>query len=87
MNLTVMNSFFLAWSPPNILRELIDPASAVCILGCVIGGGLVAYGSKLGTDFKITPTQEEAIGVYKFAVRLSIRSGFIGAMIGLIGYA
>ena len=70
-----------------MLRGLIDPASAVCVLGCVRGGSLVAYGSKLGADFKTTPTQEEAIGAYKLAVRPSIRSGFIGAMISLIGYA
>ena len=43
MNLTVMNSFFFAWSPPNILRGLIDPASAVCVLGGMAGATLITF--------------------------------------------
>ena len=87
MNLTIINSFFVGWSPNMILRGLIDPASLVCVLGCVIGTSLVAYGSELGKAFKKNPSQEEAmtaINVYKLAVRVSIGSGFIGTQLGWI---
>jgi len=87
MILTVINSFFFSWSPPNVLRGLIDPASAVCVLGCVIGSGFVAYGSELGAAFKTTSTRTEsiiAVGVYKLAVRVSIGSGFVGVLQGWI---
>ena len=87
MNLTIINSFFVGWSPNMILRGLIDPASLVCVLGCVIGTSLVAYGSELGKAFKANASQEEAmtaINVYKLAVRVSIGSGFIGTQLGWI---
>ncbi len=54
-------------------------------MGPVLGGCLVAYGSEWGVAFKPSPNREEAaitVGVYKLAVRISIGSGFIGAMYG-----
>ena len=83
---TIINSFFVMWSP-LFVKGIIDPASLVCVLGCVIGTSLVAYGSESGKAFKKNPSQEEAmtaINVYKLAARVSIGSGFIGVMIGLI---
>ena len=83
---TIINSFFIAWSP-LFVKGIIDPASLVCVLGCVIGTSLVAYGSESGKAFKKNPSQEEAmtaINVYKLAARVSIGSGFIGVMIGLL---
>ena len=60
-------------------------------MGPVLGGCLVAYGSDTykgcSAIFKRTPSQEEAaiaVGVYKLAVRISIGSGFFGAMFGWI---
>jgi len=56
-------------------------------MGPVLGGCLVAYGSEWGVAFKPSPNREEAaitVGVYKLAVRISIGSGFIGAMYGCI---
>ena len=86
MNLTIINSFFIAWSP-LFVKGIIDPASLVCVLGCVIGTSLVAYGSESGKAFKKNPSQEEAmtaINVYKLAVRVSIGSGLIGTQLGWI---
>ena len=86
MNLTIINSFFVVWSF-GFVKGIIDLSSIVCVLGCVIGTSLVAYGSELGKAFKKNPSQEEAmtaINVYKLAVRVSVGSGFIGVMIGLI---
>jgi flagellar motor component MotA len=56
-------------------------------MGSVLGGCLVAYGSEWGTAFKLRPNREEAaiaVGVYKLAARMSIGSGFFGAMYGWI---
>ena len=86
MNLTIINSFFVVWSF-GFVKGIVDLASIVCVLGCVIGTSLVAYGSELGKAFKTNPSQEEAmtaINVYKLAARVSIGSGFIGVMIGLL---
>ena len=83
---TIINSFFIAWSP-LFVKGIVDFASIVCVLGCVIGTSLVAYGSELGKAFKTNPSQEEAmtaINVYKLAARVSIGSGLIGVMIGLL---
>ena len=73
------------------MKGLIDTASLICVLGPVLGGCLVAYGSdgidKWGVAFKPTPSRAEAaiaVGVYKLAVRISIGSGFFGAMFGWI---
>ena len=47
----------------------------------------VAYGSEWGAAFKLRPNREEAeiaVGVYKLAVRISIGSGFIGVVFGVI---
>ena len=66
---------------------LLDTTSFICVIGSVIGGALVAYGSELRTAFKANPSQEEAmtaINVYKLAVRVSIGSGFIGTQLGWI---
>ena len=86
MNLTIINSFFVVWSF-GFVKGIVDLASIVCVLGCVIGTSLVAYGSELGKDFKTNPSQEEAmtaINVYKLAVRVSIGSGLIGTQLGWI---
>ena len=67
---------------PMAAAGLLDTASFICVIGSVIGGSLVAYGSELRTAFMANPSQEEAmtaINVYKLAVRVSIGSGFIGA--------
>ena len=84
--LTILSAFFgLAlgmWG-----KGLIDTASLVCVLGPVLGGCLVAYGSEWGVAFKPRPNREEAaiaVGVYKLAVRISIGSGFFGTMFGWI---
>ncbi len=76
---------------PKGLKGLIDVASLICVLGPVLGGCLIAYGSNTykgcGAIFKPTLSREEAaiaIDVYKLAVRISIGSGFIGVMFGLI---
>ena len=68
-------------------KGLIDTASLVCVLGPVLGGCLVAYGSEWGVAFKPRPNREEAaiaVGVYKLAVRISIGAGFFGVMFGVI---
>ena len=84
--LTILSAFFgLAlgmWG-----KGLIDTASLVCVLGPVLGGCLVAYGSEWGVAFKPRPNREEAaiaVGVYKLAVRISIGAGFFGVMFGVI---
>ena len=77
MNLTIINSFFVVWSF-GFVKGIVDLASIVCVLGCVIGTSLVAYGSELGKAFKTNPSQEEAmtaINVYKLAARVSVGSG------------
>jgi len=82
----IIDSFFVSWSP-QYLKGIIDPSSLVCVLGCVIGTSLVAYGSELGKAFKTNPSQEEAItaiNVYKLAVRVSIGSGLISTLLGWI---
>ena len=84
--LTIMSSFF-GWALGVWGKGLIDTASLVCVLGTVLGGCLVAYGSEWGAAFKLRPNREEAaiaVGVYKLAVRMSIGSGFFGAMYGWI---
>ena len=85
--LIVVLSAFFGWNLPIALKGLIDTASLVCVLGTVLGGCLVAYGSEWGAAFKLRPNREEAaiaVGVYKLAVRMSIGSGFIGVMYGWI---
>ena len=72
---------------PTALKGLLDIASLICVLGPVLGGCLVAYGSEWGAAFKPRPSREEAaiaVGVYKLAVRISIGSGFFGTMFGWI---
>ena len=86
INLTVMSSFF-GLNLPHGLKGLLDSASFICVMGTVIGGCLVAYGSEWGAAFKLRPNREEAaivVDVYKLAVRISIGSGFIGVMFGVI---
>ena len=89
--LIVILSAFFGLSLPSALKGLIDFASLICVLGPVLGGCLIAYGSDTykgcGAIFKPTLSREEAaiaIDVYKLAVRISIGSGFIGVMFGLI---
>ena len=85
--LTVLSSFNFIPKIPSAVKGLLDPASFICVMGSVLGGCLVAYGSEWGTAFKLRPNREEAeiaIGVYKLAVRISIGSGFIGVMYGVI---
>ena len=88
---TYMFAFFGLPSPPSLLKGLIDPASFICVMGLVLGGCLVAYGSDTykgcGAIFKPTLSREEAaiaVDVYKLAVRISIGAGFIGTMFGWI---
>ena len=88
--LTVLSSFF-GWNLPMGLKGLIDTTSLICVLGPVLGGCLIAYGSDTykgcGAILKSTPSREEAaiaVSVYKLAVRISIGAGFIGVMFGLI---
>ena len=85
--ITCLFSFHGGWNSPSWFSGLVDTASLIGVLGPVIGGVLIAYGSELGVAFKTTPTQKEAItaiGVYKLAVRISIGSGFICTLIGWI---
>jgi len=82
--LTVLSSFF-GLPLPAFLKGLIDTASLICVLGPVLGGCLIAYGSEWGAVFNPHPSREEAeVGVSKLAVRISIGSGFIGALFGWI---
>ena len=84
--LTILCSFF-GLPLPTALKGLLDIASFICVLGPVLGGCLVAYGSEWGAAFKPRPNREEAaiaVGVYKLAVRISIGAGFIGVMFGVI---
>ena len=84
--LTILNGFF-SLGLPSFLKGLIDIASLVCVLGPVLGGCLIAYGSEWGAAFKPRPNREEAaiaVDVYKLAVRMSIGAGFIGVICGVI---
>ena len=84
--LTVLSSFF-GLALPAGLKGLLDSVSFICVIGPVLGGCLVAYGSEWGAAFKPRPSREEAaiaVGVYKLAVRISIGSGFFGTMFGWI---
>ena len=88
--IVVLNAFF-GLPLPTGLKGLIDVSSLICVLGPVLGGCLIAYGSDTykgcGAIFKPTLSREEAaiaIDVYKLAVRISIGAGFIGVMFGLI---
>ena len=84
--LTVLSAFF-GWNLPIALKGLVDTASFICVMGSVLGGCLVAYGSEWGAAFKPRPNREEAaiaVGVYKLAVRISIGAGFFGTMFGWI---
>ena len=89
--LIVILSAFFGLALPKALKGLIDFASFICVIGPVLGGCLVAYGSDTykGCRAILKPTlsREEAaivVDVYKLAVRMSIGSGFIGVMFGLI---
>ena len=89
--LIVVLSAFFGLALPSALKGLIDFASLICVLGPVLGGCLIAYGSDIykgcGVIFKPILSREEAaiaIDVYKLAVRISIGAGFIGVMFGLI---
>ncbi len=89
--LIVILSAFFGLSLPRGLKGLIDSTSFICVMGSVLGGCLVAYGSDTykgcGAIFKPTLSREEAeiaVGVYKLAVRISIGAGFIGVMFGVI---
>ena len=84
--LTVLNGFF-GLALPAFGYGLIDIAGLVCVLGPVLGGCLIAYGSEWGAAFKPRPNREEAaiaVDVYKLAVRISIGAGFIGTLFGWI---
>jgi len=85
--LIVILSAFFGLPLPFFLKGLIDVASLICVLGLVLGGCLIAYGSEWGVAFNPRPNREEAaiaVGVYKLAVRVSIGAGFIGVMFGVI---
>ena len=87
---TIMFAFF-GLPSPSAAKGLIDIASLICVLGLVLGGCLIAYGSDTykgcGATFKSTLSREEAeiaVSVHKLAVRISIGSSFIGVMFGVI---
>ena len=89
--LIVILSAFFGLSLPSAAKGLIDVASLICVLGLVLGGCLIAYGSDTykgcGATFKSTLSREEAeiaVSVHKLAVRISIGSSFIGVMFGVI---
>ena len=85
--LIVISCGFFGLPLPTALKGLLDIASLICVLGPVLGGCLVAYGSEWGAAFKPRPNRAEAaiaVGVYKLAVRISIGAGFIGVMFGVI---
>ena len=88
---TILSSFNYIPAIPSAMNGLLDPVSFICVMGSVLGGCLVAYGSDTykgcGAILKPTLSREEAaiaVGVYKLAVRISIGSGFFGAMYGWI---
>ena len=84
--LTVLSLFF-GLPLPSAVKGLLDSGSLICVMGGVLGGCLIAYGSEWSVAFKPRPNREEAeiaVGVYKLAVRISIGAGFIGVMFGLI---
>ena len=87
---TIMFAFF-GLPSPSAAKGLIDVASLICVLGLVLGGCLIAYGSDTykgcGATFRSTLSREEAeiaVSVHKLAVRISIGSSFIGVMFGVI---
>ena len=87
---TIMFAFF-GLPSPSAAKGLIDVASLICVLGLVLGGCLIAYGSDTykgcGATFKSTLSREEAeiaVSVHKLAVRISIGASFIGVMFGVI---
>ena len=89
--LIVVLSAFFGLALPIALKGLIDTASFICVMGPVLGGCLIAYGSDTykgcGAILKLTLSREEAeiaVGVYKLAVRISIGAGFMGTMFGWI---
>lgn len=89
--LIVVLSAFFGLPLPIGLKGLLDSGSLICVMGLVLGGCLIAYGSDTykgcGAILKSTPSREEAaiaVSVYKLAVRISIGAGFIGVMFGLI---
>ena len=85
--LTILSSFNYIPAIPSALKGLIDTASFICVMGPVLGGCLIAYGSEWGAAFKPRPNREEAaiaVGVYKLAVRISIGAGLFGTMFGWI---
>ena len=84
--LIVILSAFFGLSLPAELKGLINVSSLICVLGPVLGGCLVAYGSEWEAAFKPRPNREEAeivVGVYKLAVRISILAGLMGTMFGI----
>ena len=69
---TIMFAFF-GLPSPSAAKGLIDVASFIGVMGAVLGGCLIAYGSEWGAAFKLRPNREEAeiaVGVYKLAVRI-----------------
>jgi len=89
--LIVVLSAFFGLPLPIGLKGLLDSGSLICVMGLVLGGCLIAYGSDTykgcGAILKSTPSREEAaiaVSVHKLAVRISIGAGFIGVMFGLI---
>ena len=87
---TIMFAFF-GLPSPSAAKGLIDVASFTCVMGPVLGGCLIAYGSDTykgcGAIFKPTLNREEAaiaVDVYKLAGRISIGAGFMGVMFGWI---
>ena len=89
--LIVVLSAFFGLPLPIGLKGLLDSGSLICVMGLVLGGCLIAYGSDAykgcGAILKPTLSREEAeiaVDVYKLAVRISIGAGFIGTLFGWI---
>ena len=89
--LIVVLSAFFGLPLPIALKGLLDSGSLICVMGLVLGGCLIAYGSDTykgcGAILKSTPSREEAeiaVSVHKLAVRISIGASFIGVMFGVI---
>ena len=57
INLTVLSAFF-SLPLPTGLKSVIETASLICIIGPVIGGCLIAYGSEWSMAFSQPPVKK-----------------------------
>jgi hypothetical protein len=59
--LIVVLSAFFGLALPSALKGLIDVASLICVLGLVLGGCLIAYGSEWGLPSILVPTEKRLL--------------------------